>query len=61
MALAGPMTRSVRPAAPADLPLICALAEYQRTSTGAQPMDDWTVMRIDGLALESLAKLAEIG
>lgn len=26
---------------------------------GARPMDDWTVMRVDGEALEALAKLAE--
>lgn len=30
-------------------------------SLGATPMADWTVMRVDGTALESLAKLAEIG
>lgn len=29
-------------------------------SLGARPMNDWTVMRVDGTALESLAKLAEI-
>ena len=35
-----------------------AIGFYQ--SLGAKPMSDWTVMRIDGEALESLAKLAEI-
>lgn len=35
-----------------------AIGFYQ--SLGARPMNDWTVMRIDGTALESLAKLAEI-
>lgn len=28
-------------------------------SLGARPMDDWTVMRVDGDALTALAKLAE--
>lgn len=35
-----------------------AIGFYQ--SLGAKPMSDWTVMRIDGEALESLAKLAGI-